>query len=64
MRCLKCNYIFSEEIRICSRCGADMGMILEKIGYFPQSSEEPFFTLEDFKKEPFLESIENKDKET
>ncbi len=63
MRCLRCDYIFSEEIRVCSRCGADMGMVLEKIGYFPKSSEEEFFTLEDFKKESILESMEGKDKE-
>jgi hypothetical protein len=51
MNCLKCNYIFSEEIKICPKCGADMGFVLEKLGHFPPSASKPFLTVEDFKKE-------------
>ena len=63
MKCTKCNYVFSEEKRTCPKCGADMGMILEKLGYFPQSSEEPFFTVDDFREKSSISEIEEK-KET
>lgn len=58
MNCPKCNYIFSEEIKICPKCGADMGMVLEKLGYFPPSASKPFLTVEDFKEKPNFESLE------
>jgi hypothetical protein len=48
MRCPKCNYFFSEELRTCPRCGADMGSEIEKLGIFPPSAEEPFLTIDDF----------------
>jgi len=55
MRCPSCSYIFSEELRTCPRCGADVGAELEKLGYFPQPAKEPFLFLEDFQKPPFYE---------
>ncbi len=58
MKCLKCNHIFSEEIKICPKCGSDMGMVLEKLGYFPSSASKPFLTVSDFKERSILETIE------
>lgn len=58
MRCLKCNYIFSEEIKICPKCGSDMGMVLEKLGYFPPSSSKPFLNVDDFKERSVFEAVE------
>ncbi len=52
MRCPKCKYVFSEELKICPRCNEDMGDILEKIGVFPISSKEPFLFPEDFIETP------------
>ncbi len=51
MRCPKCNYFFSEEKKVCPKCGNDMGMVLEKLGYFPVPSKESFLSTDDFKKE-------------
>ncbi len=51
MRCPKCNYFFSEEKKVCPKCGNDMGMVLEKLGYFPIPSKEPFLSIDDFKEE-------------
>ncbi len=51
MRCPKCKYIFSEEIKVCPKCGTDMGGILEKLGYFPPSASKPFLTKEDFREQ-------------
>ncbi len=48
MRCPKCNYFFSEEKKVCPRCGNDMGKVIEKLGFFPQSRKEPFLSPEDF----------------
>lgn len=48
MRCPKCSYFFSEELRACPRCGQDMGAEIEKIGLFPPSTKEPFLEVEDF----------------
>lgn len=48
MRCTKCRYVFSEELRICPRCKEDMGSILEKIGSFPILPKEPFLFPEEF----------------
>lgn len=48
MICPKCNYVFSEEIRVCPKCGHDMGEVLEKLGYFPRSSNIQIITLNDF----------------
>ncbi|MGB9761871.1 MAG: hypothetical protein ACP5QC_04345 [Caldimicrobium sp.] len=57
MRCPKCNYFFSEELKTCPRCGADMGAEIEKLGVFPPSAEEPFLTSEDFVETPsFIEA--------
>jgi|UniRef100_A0A7V5N222 hypothetical protein len=58
MKCLKCNYIFSEEVKICPKCGSDMGMVLEKLGYFPPSASKPFLNADDFKERSILETIE------
>jgi len=55
MRCPSCSYIFSEELRTCPRCGADVGAELEKLGYFPQPAKEPFLFIEDFQKTPAYE---------
>jgi hypothetical protein len=55
MRCPSCSYIFSEELRTCPRCGADVGAELEKLGYFPQPAKEPFLFIEDFQKTPTYE---------
>lgn len=63
MKCLKCNYIFSEEIKICPKCGADMGMVLEKLGYFPPSASKAFLTVDEFKKSSPFERLES-EKET
>ncbi|HEA84163.1 MAG: hypothetical protein H0Z16_00210 [Thermodesulfobacterium sp.] len=60
MKCLKCNYIFSEEKKVCPKCGADMGMVFEKLGYFPPSTSKPFLTVEDFQ-EKSLFGLENKE---
>jgi len=62
MRCPKCNYIFSEEIKVCPKCGADMGAVLEKLGYFPVSSSKPFFTIDDFKEESPVDIIGTEEK--
>ncbi len=62
MRCPKCNYIFSEEIKVCPKCGADMGAVLEKLGYFPVSSSKPFFTIDDFKEELSMNIIQTEEK--
>lgn len=48
MRCPKCSYFFSEELRTCPRCGQDMGLVIEKLGLFPPSSKKPFLDMEDF----------------
>ncbi|PMP97119.1 MAG: hypothetical protein C0169_03975 [Thermodesulfobacterium geofontis] len=58
MKCQKCNYIFSEEIKICPKCGADMGMVLEKLGYFPPSASRAFLTIDDFKEKYPFERVE------
>ncbi len=55
MRCPSCSYLFSEELRTCPRCGADVGAELEKLGYFPQPAKEPFLFPKDFQKPPFYE---------
>lgn len=54
MRCPKCRYVFSEELRACPRCGQDMGAEIEKLGLFPPSKDTPFLSIEDFmeKEEP------------
>lgn len=52
MRCPKCNCFFSEELKVCPKCGNDMGEILERIGVFPLSTKEPFLSPEDFKEKP------------
>lgn len=52
MRCPKCSYFFSEELKYCPRCGTDVGEELEKLGFFPPSAEEPFLTIEDFIETP------------
>lgn len=52
MRCPKCSYFFSEELKTCPRCGNDMGSEIEKLGIFPQGAEEPFLTVEDFIEAP------------
>jgi len=59
MLCPKCNYVFSEEERICPRCGEDVGSVLEELGYFPKASETEFFKVEDFfeKKEDVPEEL-------
>jgi len=62
MRCPKCNYIFSEEIKVCPKCGADMETVLEKLGYFPVSSSKPFFTIDDFKEESSVDIIGTEEK--
>jgi len=62
MNCPKCNYIFSEEIKICPKCGADMGMVFEKLGYFPPSASKPFLTIEDFKEKPAFEFSEREER--
>ncbi len=51
MRCPKCNYFFSEEKKICPKCGNDMGEVLEKLGYFPPAPKESFLSIEDFRSE-------------
>ncbi|MFN3406353.1 MAG: hypothetical protein ACK40E_01290 [Caldimicrobium sp.] len=48
MRCPKCSYFFSEELRTCPRCGQDMGLVIEKLGLFPPSSKKPLLEIEDF----------------
>lgn len=48
MRCPRCSYFFSEELRSCPRCGQDVGLELEKVGLFPPSTNEPYLTIEDF----------------
>ncbi|MCS7150634.1 MAG: hypothetical protein RMI93_07865 [Caldimicrobium sp.] len=48
MRCPKCSYFFSEELRSCPRCGQDMGAEIEKLGLFPITANEPFLDIEDF----------------
>lgn len=60
MKCPKCSYIFSEEKKICPRCGTDIGMMYEKLGFFPPSTSKPFFTIKDFmeKHENFMEKHE------
>jgi hypothetical protein len=35
-----------------------MGMVLEKLGYFPPSASNPFLTVDNFKKRSILETIE------
>ncbi len=52
MRCPNCSYIFSEELRICPRCKADVSRELEKLGYFPEATTKPFLFPEDFIKSP------------
>lgn len=52
MRCPKCSYFFSEELKTCPRCGADMGSEIEKLGIFPPSAKEPFLTIDDFVETP------------
>jgi len=54
MRCPKCSYFFSEELRACPRCGADVGGEIEKLGVFPPGAEEPFLTADDFMEAPQL----------
>lgn len=48
MRCPRCSYFFSEELKACPRCGADMGLEIERLGIFPPGATEPFLTIEDF----------------
>ncbi|MCS7199460.1 MAG: hypothetical protein N2327_01150 [Caldimicrobium sp.] len=48
MKCPKCRYFFSEELRNCPRCGQDMGVEIEKLGLFPISTNMPFLDIEDF----------------
>lgn len=62
MRCLKCKYVFSEEMRICPRCKEDMGAVLEKIGSFPIIPKEPFLFPEDFLEAPPLLEENSKEK--
>jgi len=50
MKCPKCDYVFSEENRVCPRCGEDVGEVLERIGFFPKSSDVVFFKVEDILK--------------
>lgn len=35
-----------------------MGMVLEKLGYFPSSASKPFLTVDDFKERSILETVE------
>jgi hypothetical protein len=35
-----------------------MGMVLEKLGYFPPSASKPFLNADDFKERSILETIE------
>ncbi len=55
MRCPSCSYVFSEELKSCPRCGADVSAELEKLGFFPQPAKEPFLFWEDFKKATYTE---------
>ncbi|MCS7200445.1 MAG: hypothetical protein N3A56_01855 [Thermodesulfobacteriaceae bacterium] len=64
MRCPKCRYVFSEELRICPRCKEDMVSIFEKIGSFPIPSKEPFLLIEDFLETKINSQIETPSKET
>ncbi|MFN4196803.1 MAG: hypothetical protein ACK4FM_02200 [Caldimicrobium sp.] len=48
MRCPKCSYFFSEELRTCPRCGQDMSSVIEKLGLFPPSSKKPLLEIGDF----------------
>lgn len=64
MRCPKCRYVFSEELRICPRCKEDMVLILEKIGSFPVSTKEPFLFIEDFLETKINSRIKTSPKET
>ncbi|MFN3921634.1 MAG: hypothetical protein ACK4K4_04485 [Caldimicrobium sp.] len=57
MRCPKCKFCFSEELKSCPRCGQDMGLVIEKIGLFPPSSKSPFLKLEDFVEKEREESL-------
>lgn len=56
MRCPKCKYFFSEELRRCPKCGEEVRLEMEKIGVFPTSSQDPFLKIEDF-----LEKEEDKE---
>lgn len=40
--------MFSEENLECPRCRTSMRLVLEVLGYFPRSTDQPFLTLEDF----------------
>ncbi len=65
MKCLRCKYIFSEEIKVCPKCGADMGIVLEKLGYFPSSTSKPFLAKKDFEEKAsfdFSKHSENEEK--
>lgn len=63
MRCPKCSYFFSEELKTCPRCGADMGSEIEKLGIFPPIAEEPFLTIDDFMKRSMEErAISNQER--
>lgn len=39
--------MFSEELTECPRCRTSMRLVLEVLGYFPRSTDQPFLTLED-----------------
>lgn len=51
MKCPNCGYVFSEEFTECLRCRTSMRLILEVLGYFPRSTDQPFLTIEDIKEE-------------
>ena len=51
MKCPNCGYVFYEEFTECLRCRTSMRLILEVLGYFPRSTDQPFLTIEDIKEE-------------
>lgn len=62
MRCPKCRFCFSEELKSCPKCGQDMGLEMEKIGLFPPSTKVPFLKLEDFMEKEREENISSGDR--